>query len=56
VKPIGRFLDRFEALRARCLADGKPRRILVIGGGAGGVELLLATRHRLRADFQAARS
>jgi selenide, water dikinase len=55
VKPIGRFLDRFEALRARCLADGKPRRILVIGGGAGGVELLLATRHRLRADLQAER-
>jgi selenide,water dikinase len=55
VKPIGRFLARFEALRARCLADRKARQILVIGGGAGGVELLLATRHRLRAELQAER-
>src|SRR5919106_1317785 len=39
VKPIGRFLARFEALRARCLADHEVRRILVIGGGAGGGEL-----------------
>jgi selenide, water dikinase len=55
VKPIGRFLSRFEELRARCLADRKPRRILVIGGGAGGVELLLAARHRLRAELEAER-
>jgi selenide,water dikinase len=53
VKPIGRFLARFEALRARCLADRKARRILVIGGGAGGVELLLAARHRLRTELEA---
>jgi selenide, water dikinase len=53
VKPIGRFLGRFEALRARCLADPDVRRILVIGGGAGGVELLLAVRHRLRAELKA---
>jgi selenide,water dikinase len=51
VKPIGRFLARFEALRERCLADRQTRRILVIGGGAGGVELLLAARHRLRAEL-----
>jgi selenide,water dikinase len=53
VKPIGRFLARFEALRERCLADRLARRILVIGGGAGGVELLLAARHRLRAELKA---
>jgi selenide, water dikinase len=55
VKPIGRFLAQFEALQARCLADREARRILVIGGGAGGVELLLATRHRLRAELWAER-
>jgi selenide,water dikinase len=55
VKPIGRFLARFEALRARCLAGPDARRILVIGGGAGGVELLLAARHRLRAELEAER-
>jgi selenide, water dikinase len=53
VKPIGRFLARFEALRERCLANRQARRILVIGGGAGGVELLLAARHRLRAELKA---
>ena len=49
VKPIGAFLAKFEHLRARCRA-GKVRRITVIGGGAGGVELLLSLRTRLRAD------
>jgi selenide,water dikinase len=49
VKPIGAFLDKLEHLRARCRA-GKLRRIVVIGGGAGGVELVLSLRARLRAD------
>lgn len=50
VKPIDGFLARFEALRARVLA-GQSRRVLVVGGGAGGVELLLALEHRLRRDL-----
>lgn len=50
VKPIGAFLEKFKRLRADCgRADG-PRRIVVIGGGAGGVELMLSMRARLRAD------
>ena len=49
VKPIGAFLGKLEHLRARCRA-GAVRRIAVIGGGAGGVELLLSLRTRLRAD------
>jgi selenide, water dikinase len=49
VKPIGAFLAKLEALRARC-RGGEVRRIAVIGGGAGGVELLLSLRTRLRAD------
>ncbi len=52
VKPIDGFLARFEALRARALA-GQSRRVLVVGGGAGGVELLLALEHRLRGDLAA---
>ncbi|WP_026299380.1 selenide, water dikinase SelD [Elioraea tepidiphila] len=52
VKPIDGFLARFEALRARVLA-GRSRRVLVVGGGAGGVELLLALEHRLRRDLAA---
>lgn len=50
VKPIGSFLAKFAALRAHCRAADGPRRIAVIGGGAGGVELLLSVRERLLAD------
>jgi selenide, water dikinase len=49
VKPIGKFLAKVDLLRARCRA-GEVRRIAVIGGGAGGVELVLSLRTRLRAD------
>ena len=53
VKPIGSFLGKFEALRARCRAPDGPRRIAVIGGGAGGVELILSVRSHLLADARA---
>jgi len=54
VKPIGRFLDHWQALVARVRATRAPRRIAVIGAGAGGVELILAARHRLRHEVEAA--
>lgn len=54
VKPIGAFLAKFAALRERCRAPDGPRRIAVIGGGAGGVELLLSVRSHLLADARAA--
>ena len=53
VKPIGAFLAKFDALRARCAEPDGPRRIAVIGGGAGGVELLLSVRSCLLAEAQA---
>jgi selenide,water dikinase len=53
VKPIGSFLGKFEALRARCRMPDGPRRIAVIGGGAGGVELILSVRSHLLADARA---
>src|SRR5579872_1512340 len=46
VKPIDRFAARWEALLRRAEAAGRLR-LAVIGGGAGGVELALAARHRL---------
>jgi selenide, water dikinase len=46
VKPIDRFAGRWEALLDRARALGQLR-LAVIGGGAGGVELALAARHRL---------
>ena len=50
VKPIDDFLLAFGALleRARA-ADG--HRIVMVGGGAGGVELLLAVERRLRREL-----
>ena len=51
VKPIGRFLGRWremhEALRVQT-RDGGIARLLVVGAGAGGVELALAARRALR--------
>ncbi len=46
VKPVEKFLPAWNALMQRARA-GEPRKILVVGGGAGGVELLLAMQHRL---------
>ena len=50
LKPIGSFLARFEDLRARVRARAGPVRIGVVGAGAAGVEIVLALRHRLRAE------
>jgi selenide,water dikinase len=48
VKPIDRFAARWQRILARVTEDDRPLRLGVIGGGAGGVELTLAMRHRLR--------
>ena len=51
IKPVEAFLERFESIRTRAL-DGRRRdafRFLIIGAGAGGVELALSVNHRLSA-------
>lgn len=50
VKPIGKFLAKYDALLERLYARNGPRRVVGIGGGAGGVELLLSLRHRVLDD------
>ena len=47
VKPIDQWLRDWEALQVRVLDSQVDFRILVVGGGAGGVELALSTQHRL---------
>ena len=47
VKPIDQFLERWTVLSARLLAATAPTRVAVVGGGAGGVELLLAVQYRI---------
>ena len=54
VKPVSIFAPKWQALEARAMASDGPRRIVVVGGGAAGVELILASRHRFRALAAAA--
>jgi selenide, water dikinase len=55
VKPIGSFLKKVDDLIERCRRRDGPRRIVSIGGGAGGVELLLSLHTRLLAEARSAR-
>ncbi|HQT67833.1 MAG: hypothetical protein B7Z78_04705 [Rhodospirillales bacterium 20-60-12] len=53
VKPIVGFLAWWEDLSARLRAGSAPRRIGVVGAGAGGVEMILAMQYRLRSSLRA---
>ncbi|MFC3286019.1 selenide, water dikinase SelD [Litchfieldella rifensis] len=53
VKPIHRFNDRWLTLLERIKRHPGTTRIAVVGGGAGGVELLLAMQYRLRKELVA---
>ena len=48
VKPVDLFLERLAALEERVRREPGPLRLLIIGAGAGGVELALALNRRLR--------
>ena len=49
VKPWEAFLDAWDRMRAEVVA-GDVRTIAVVGGGAGGVEVLLAMQYRLQQE------
>jgi selenide,water dikinase len=53
VKPIQQFNDRWLALLDRVRSRPGPVTIAVVGGGAGGVELVLAMQWRLRREREA---
>jgi selenide,water dikinase len=48
VKPIDHFLEQWQALRERVRASAAVVRLAVVGGGAGGVELVLSAQFALR--------
>lgn len=52
VKPIHRFNDRWQTLLERVKQHSGTTRVAVVGGGAGGVELLLAMQYRLRNELK----
>lgn len=47
VKPIDSFAKRWEGMRERATSSRTKLTVSVVGGGAGGVELALAMKHRL---------
>ena len=47
VKPIDRFLTRWDLLSDKIIKSKKDFHLAVVGGGAGGVEMALATQYRL---------
>lgn len=47
VKPVDVFLQEWRTLQARAGELVRPVHIVVVGGGAGGVELALALAHRM---------
>ncbi|MDI5921312.1 selenide, water dikinase SelD [Halomonas sp. LR5S13] len=53
VKPIHQFNDRWQTLLRRIEAHAGRTRVAVVGGGAGGVELLLAMQYRLGRELAA---
>lgn len=50
VTPTGDFLATWDALEARALGPGGPRRFAVLGGGAAGLCLVFAIAARLRRE------
>ena len=49
VKPVDRFLQRWTEVEERLMEGNQPpSRIMIVGGGAGGVELILSLQHRLQ--------
>ena len=48
IKPVDLFRKRWAEAERDCLANGGRLRVAVIGAGAGGTELSLSLRHRLR--------
>jgi len=48
VKPVSTLRERWATLLARVEREAGPLRFVTVGGGAAGVEVTLAMRHRLR--------
>lgn len=54
-KPIPQFLDRWEQLLTRIRErPDRPLQLVIVGGGAGGVELALTMQHRIHQLLQMA--
>jgi selenide,water dikinase len=54
-KPVDEFIRRWQALLAGLEARPRPHGVVVVGAGAGGVELVLAMQYRLARISKATR-
>ena len=54
VKPVDAFLEGWRRVEAAASTAGRGLRVVVVGGGAGGVELCLSLAHRLGRALAAA--
>ncbi len=50
VKPVTQFLERWTGLRAAAQHSATELRIVVVGAGAGGIEVALAMHYRIHKD------
>lgn len=55
IKPVASFLAAWASLRATAKHADREMHIVIVGAGAGGIELILAMHHRLRTDGGRAR-
>jgi selenide,water dikinase len=51
IKPIDLWLEKWAELQQKLLSTEEYLNIAVVGGGAGGVEVLLSTQHQLQKVF-----
>ncbi len=51
IKPIDLWLEKWAELQQKLLNTEEYLNIAVVGGGAGGVEVLLSTQHQLQKVF-----
>ena len=51
-KPIDVFLTKWDALVERVSQSSGEFKVVIVGGGAGGVELALSTQHRLQTKLR----
>ena len=55
IRPVAGFLTQWHELRAAALMAPRPLELAVVGGGAAGVEVVLAMQHRINAEGGRAR-
>jgi selenide,water dikinase len=49
IRPLENFIEGWQRIHQHALATDEPLRLTVIGAGAGGIEIALAMKYRLRA-------